>query len=50
MVDKRGIEAQILPEPGEIEEWRPAPGYEDRYEISSFGNLRRIENKRLRKI
>lgn len=50
MVDKYGVEAMIVPEPGEVEQWRPAPGYEDRYEISSFGNIRRKINKRLRKI
>jgi hypothetical protein len=40
MRDRYNIEAQILPEPEEEEIWLPAPQYEDRYEISNFGQLR----------
>ncbi len=50
MRDRYNIEAQILPEPGEEEIWLPAPQYEDRYEISSFGQLRNKKTKRLRAI
>lgn len=44
------IKPTILPPEDEVEEWRPAPGYEDRYEVSSFGNLRYKKTQRLRKI
>ena len=44
------IEPSILPEIGEQEEWRPAPGYEDRYEVSSFGNIRHKKTQMLRKL
>ena len=50
MIDRYGVEAQILPEDGEMEQWVPAPGYEDRYEVSSFGNLRNKKTGQLRKI
>lgn len=29
------------------EEWRPVPGYEGRYEISNFGNVRSVRRNRL---
>jgi len=32
----------------DIEEWRPVPGYENTYEVSSFGQVRRIEGKSLK--
>lgn len=41
MKDKHNNEAQNLPEQDEEEKWLPAPGFEDRYEVSSFGNVRR---------
>ena len=44
------IQPSILPSPEEEEEWRPAPGFEDRYEVSSFGNVRHKKTQRLRKI
>lgn len=50
MRDKFNVEAQILPEPGEEEIWVPAPNYEDRYEISNFGQLRHKKTQKLRKI
>ena len=50
MKDKFNVEAQNLPEPEEKEMWAPAPGYEDRYEISNFGNIRNKKNQRLRAI
>lgn len=50
MVDKHNVEAVILPEPGEEEVWKPAPGFEGRYEVSSFGNIRRTKTQRVRKI
>ena len=50
MKDKFNVEAQILPEENEVEMWLPAPGYEDKYEISSFGRLRNAETQRLRKL
>lgn len=50
MKDKFNVEAQNLPEPEEEEMWVPAPGYEDRYEISNFGNIRNKKNQRLRAI
>lgn len=40
MKDKLGNEAIIVPEENEEEIWVPAPGYEDRYFISNFGNIR----------
>ena len=50
MKDKFGVEAVNLPDPEEEEVWLPAPHYEDRYEISSFGNLRHKITKKLRTI
>lgn len=50
MRDKFNVEAQILPEPEEEEIWLPAPRFEDRYEVSSMGNVRRKQTKRLRAI
>lgn len=50
MKDKYNIEAQILPEPEEEEIWLPAPQYEDRYEVSNFGQLRNKKTQKLRKI
>ena len=50
MKDKYNVEAQILPEPEEEEIWLPAPRFEDRYEVSSFGQLRNKKTRRLRKI
>ena len=50
MKDKHNNEAQNLPEQDEEEKWLPAPGFEDRYEVSSFGNVRRKSSQRLRKI
>ena len=50
MKDRFNVEAQILPEENEIEQWKPAPGFEDRYEISSFGRLRHRITKRQRVI
>lgn len=34
----------------EQEQWRPVVGYEDYYEVSNLGNIRRKKSKRLRKI
>ena len=50
MKDKFNIEAQILPQPEEEEIWVPAPNYEDRYEVSNFGQLRNKKTQKLRKI
>ena len=50
MRDKYDVEATIIPEEDEKEIWVPAPGFEDRYDISSFGNLRYRATGRLRKI
>lgn len=50
MKDKFNVEAQILPEPGEKEIWLPAPHYEDRYEISNFGQLRYKKTQNIRSI
>lgn len=50
MRDKFGNEALILPEENEEEEWRPAPYYEDRYEISNFGHIRNKKTKKQRKL
>lgn len=44
------VKPTIIPPLDEVEEWRPAPGYEDRYEVSSFGNIRHIRKQRLRKL
>ena len=40
MTDKNNNPAIILPSEDEVEIWLPAPGFEDRYEVSSFGRLR----------
>ena len=50
MRDKFGNIAINLPEENEEEEWRPAPQYEDRYEVSSFGNVRNKKTQILRKL
>ena len=50
MKDKHNVPAVILPEEGEEEIWKPAPGYEDRYQISSFGNLKNAKTGILRKL
>lgn len=50
MEDKYGTPAINLPEEDEEEIWMPAPGYEDRYEISSFGNLKNKKTGLLRKL
>lgn len=50
MKDKFNTEAQIIPQPEEEEIWVPAPSYEDRYEISNFGQLRNKKTQKLRKI
>lgn len=31
-----------MPEPSDVEEWRPVPGYEGRYEVSSHGRVRSL--------
>ena len=50
MKDKFGNEALIIPEEGEEELWLPAPGYQDKYEISNFGRVRRKETQYIRKL
>ena len=50
MTDKFGIEPQIIPEENEQEIWAPAPGFEEKYEISNFGRVRRKQTKYIRKI
>ena len=39
-----------MKEKEEIEEWRPVRGYEDRYEISNFGNVKTLERKTPNKV
>ncbi len=50
MTDKNNNPAIILPSEDEVEIWLPAPGFEDRYEVSSFGRLRSKKTQLLRKL
>lgn len=42
MVDMFNNEATVLPEENEEEIWKPCPGWEGRYEVSSFGRVKNI--------